>query len=171
MITDDRIMSQVFRFCKKKKAIRISHTKILRNLLLVKWLLRTKPSISVINQRKCKNGRYMFCDQNKDYQKSGIVCCDWRPNKHFEHISVFIDLYILIWKKLIIPTFFLQIKGRVIQTSGDPGHGIVTAAAECGADFIVVGSRGMGTIRRTLLGSVSDYLVHHSKIPVFICRH
>ena len=64
-----------------------------------------------------------------------------------------------------------EIKGRVIQTSGDPGHGIVTAAAECGADFIVVGSRGMGTIRRTLLGSVSDYLVHHSKIPVFICRH
>ena len=100
----------VFRFCKKKKAIRISHTKIFRNLLLVKWLLRTKPSISVINQRKCKNGRYMFCDQNKDYQKSGIVCCDWRPNKHLEHISVFIDLYILIWNKMIIPTFFYRLK-------------------------------------------------------------
>lgn len=70
-----------------------------------------------------------------------------------------------------INDFFLQIEGRVVQTSGDPGHRIVTAAAEGGADFIVVGSRGMGTIRRTLLGSVSDYLVHHSNIPVFICRH
>lgn len=64
-----------------------------------------------------------------------------------------------------------EIEGRVIQTSGDPGHRIVSTADEVGADFIVVGSRGLGTIRRTVLGSVSDFIVHHSNVPVFICRH
>ncbi|KAG5457940.1 MAG: hypothetical protein BJ554DRAFT_1935, partial [Olpidium bornovanus] len=29
-----------------------------------------------------------------------------------------------------------------------------------------MGSRGMGAIKRTLLGSVSDYCVHHLPIPV-----
>ena len=29
----------------------------------------------------------------------------------------------------------------------------------------------MGTVRRTLLGSVSDHVMHHSHVPVLICRH
>ncbi len=33
-----------------------------------------------------------------------------------------------------------------------------------------MGTRGMGTIRRTLLGSVSDYVVHHAHCPVTVCR-
>ncbi len=37
--------------------------------------------------------------------------------------------------------------------------------------MIVTGSRGMGKVRRTILGSVSDYLVHHSICPVVVCRH
>lgn len=34
--------------------------------------------------------------------------------------------------------------------------------------MIVMGSRGIGTIRRTFLGSVSDYCVHHAHIPVAV---
>lgn len=52
-----------------------------------------------------------------------------------------------------------------------PGEGIIKAAEEEKASLIVVGSRGMGTIRRTFVGSVSDYLVHHSHVPVFVCKH
>ncbi|XP_022295860.2 universal stress protein in QAH/OAS sulfhydrylase 3'region-like [Crassostrea virginica] len=51
----------------------------------------------------------------------------------------------------------------------DPGEGIIKAAEELGADMIVMGSRGMGTVRRTILGSVSDYVLHHSHIPVIVC--
>ena len=34
--------------------------------------------------------------------------------------------------------------------------------------MIVMGSRGIGNIRRTILGSVSDYTVHHADVPVTI---
>ena len=36
--------------------------------------------------------------------------------------------------------------------------------------MIVTGTRGMGKVRRTILGSVSDYLVHHAHCPVVVCR-
>uniref|UniRef100_A0A0B7BR48 UspA domain-containing protein n=1 Tax=Arion vulgaris TaxID=1028688 RepID=A0A0B7BR48_9EUPU len=52
-----------------------------------------------------------------------------------------------------------------------PGEGIIKAAEEEHADLIVVGSRGKGTLRRTFVGSVSDYIVHHSHVPVFVCKH
>lgn len=43
-------------------------------------------------------------------------------------------------------------------------------AEEEGAVMIVVGTRGMGKVRRTILGSVSDYLVNHAHCPVIVCR-
>ena len=33
-------------------------------------------------------------------------------------------------------------------------------------DMVIMGTRGQGLIRRTILGSVSDYVVHHAHIPV-----
>jgi len=52
-----------------------------------------------------------------------------------------------------------------------PGEGIIKACEEEDGHIIVVGSRGQGAVRRTLMGSVSDYLVHHSHVPVFVCKH
>jgi nucleotide-binding universal stress UspA family protein len=43
-------------------------------------------------------------------------------------------------------------------------------AEEIGAGMIVMGSRGHGKIRRTLLGSVSDAVVRHAHCPVTIIR-
>ncbi|CAG5130550.1 unnamed protein product, partial [Candidula unifasciata] len=51
-----------------------------------------------------------------------------------------------------------------------PGEGICKAAEEEQATLMVAGCRGLGTLRRTVMGSVSDYLVHHSHIPVFVCK-
>lgn len=53
---------------------------------------------------------------------------------------------------------------------GKPGEAITRAADEFHADLIVMGTRGMGTIRRTILGSVSDFIIHHAKCPVIVCR-
>src|ERR687898_617742 len=47
---------------------------------------------------------------------------------------------------------------------------IVTLAEEIGAGLIVMGSRGHGRLRRTLLGSVSEAVVRHAHCPVTIVR-
>ncbi|KAL5015867.1 hypothetical protein ScPMuIL_005456 [Solemya velum] len=61
--------------------------------------------------------------------------------------------------------------GKVKQMLGKVGEAIVEAAKEEKATMIIVGTRGMGKVRRTLLGSISDYCLHHSPIPVLVCRH
>ncbi|VDI66390.1 universal stress protein Sll1388-like isoform X2 [Mytilus galloprovincialis] len=59
----------------------------------------------------------------------------------------------------------------VVESAEKPGHAICEFAQKHDATFIVTGTRGMGKLRRTLLGSVSDFVVHHSHVPVLVCRH
>ncbi|MDQ3913655.1 MAG: universal stress protein [Actinomycetota bacterium] len=47
---------------------------------------------------------------------------------------------------------------------------IVNLADEIGAGLIVMGSRGLGGIRRALMGSVSDSVVRHAHCPVLVVR-
>ncbi len=54
--------------------------------------------------------------------------------------------------------------------TGEAGQGIVAAAEAEGADLVIVGTRGMDRAGRFLLGSVSDYVVYHSTVPVMVAR-
>jgi nucleotide-binding universal stress UspA family protein len=47
---------------------------------------------------------------------------------------------------------------------------IVHLAEEIGAGLIVMGIRGLGGVRRALMGSVSDSVVRHAHCPVMIVR-
>ena len=47
---------------------------------------------------------------------------------------------------------------------------IVALAEEIGAGLIVMGSRGLGGIRRVLMGGVSDSVVRHAHCPVLVVR-
>jgi nucleotide-binding universal stress UspA family protein len=64
-------------------------------------------------------------------------------------------------------------KGVAVKTEllkGNPADEIVAFADSVGADLIVVGSRGHGTIASALLGSVSRGVLHESRRPVLIVR-
>jgi nucleotide-binding universal stress UspA family protein len=64
---------------------------------------------------------------------------------------------------------YIQVKYLVfVETSSKPGESICKTAKDKNAQMIVLGSRGLGTIRRTLMGSVSHYVVHHADIPVTV---
>ncbi len=47
---------------------------------------------------------------------------------------------------------------------------VVVLAEELGVDLVAMGSRGLGGVRRALMGSVSDSVVRHAHCPVLIAR-
>jgi nucleotide-binding universal stress UspA family protein len=55
-------------------------------------------------------------------------------------------------------------------TYGDEGPKIINYATNKEFDIIVIGSRGMGSIKEAFLGSTSNYVLHKSKIPVLIVK-
>ena len=53
---------------------------------------------------------------------------------------------------------------------GRPAEEIINLAEEVGAGVVVVGSRGLGALRRAVLGSVSENVVRYAPCPVFVVR-
>ena len=57
-----------------------------------------------------------------------------------------------------------------IVRAGDPGREIVAAGQDWGVDLIVTGSRGLGTLRRLVVGSVAHDVVLHTRSSVLVVR-
>jgi nucleotide-binding universal stress UspA family protein len=63
--------------------------------------------------------------------------------------------------------------GKVAEThleTGEPDKEIVRLSEELGVGTIVIGSRGLGAVRRSLMGSVSESVIRHAHCPVFVVR-
>ncbi|KAK9694108.1 hypothetical protein K7432_013571 [Basidiobolus ranarum] len=59
---------------------------------------------------------------------------------------------------------------KAIAMRGDARDEIVRKSVELKADLVIMGSRGLGTLKRALLGSVSDYCAHHLPMPLIIVK-
>jgi nucleotide-binding universal stress UspA family protein len=59
---------------------------------------------------------------------------------------------------------------RTVCLEGHPAEELLALTDKEKPDLVVVGSRGLSTARRILLGSVSDALVHHARCPVLVVR-
>lgn len=62
----------------------------------------------------------------------------------------------------------IQVPATIKVHGGSPGPEICNCAKESEATCIVMASRGHGTIRRTIMGSTSDFVLHHAHIPIII---
>lgn len=59
---------------------------------------------------------------------------------------------------------------RAIALLGEPRNEIVRKVDELKVDVLLMGSRQLGTVKRTLLGSVSDYVSHHAACTTIIVK-
>lgn len=64
----------------------------------------------------------------------------------------------------------LDITYSVRVDEGDARDLICSVAGDLEMDCVVVGSRGMGALKRMVLGSVSDFVTHNCPCPVLVVR-
>uniref|UniRef100_A0A0B6ZKT0 UspA domain-containing protein n=1 Tax=Arion vulgaris TaxID=1028688 RepID=A0A0B6ZKT0_9EUPU len=64
-----------------------------------------------------------------------------------------------------------NIKGYVVIKSGmKPGDAILKTVVEENVTHIIMGTRGLGPVQRTFLGSISSTVVSNAKVPVTIVK-
>ena len=78
--------------------------------------------------------------------------------------------------KTVVRPFEEQCKERninyqLILHTGKAGEGIVELIDTHKPDLLIIGSRGLSKLRRTIETSVSEYVHHHAKIPILIIPH
>jgi len=61
-----------------------------------------------------------------------------------------------------------EVETRVLR--GNPAEKIISFAEDNNIDMIIVGSLGKGRYERAVLGSVSEKIVKHAKVPVMVVR-
>jgi nucleotide-binding universal stress UspA family protein len=94
----------------------------------------------------------------------GYMAMETHSDRHLEDIA-----------KEIAETAYNKLAGEGRKVSsiverGDPASAIIDVASREGCDMIVMCTHGMGTMKRFFLGSVTNKVVHHAEIPVFVVR-
>lgn len=74
------------------------------------------------------------------------------------------------YQRLAEQRFDGQLKVELVVGRGETRDEIVDFVDTCKADLLVIGSRGFGALKRTFVGSTSDYCVHHVHCPVLVVK-
>jgi nucleotide-binding universal stress UspA family protein len=62
----------------------------------------------------------------------------------------------------------LEAQPRIANRRDDIAYDILTVARELDAEMIVLGTRGLGSVKSLMLGSVSHAVLHHADRPVLV---
>lgn len=98
---------------------------------------------------------------------------------HVIHMSHKKELKQKELEEQVPPEFFLSAKSLAVKNgvpfnsrvlTGDPGHSIVEYSDDHNIDVIVIGARGISTFKKIFLGSVSNYVMHASKVAVMLIK-
>lgn len=160
--------------CKKKKVRcpkgRKNHYLYYFSLTKDDWkrhdTLKTKELLSVSNPRSIEAHQIGSCVRS--FAIFFLHFC--RFNHRFFRLFVrqFTSSALLRFDSQLQRHFFSQISFKTRIEFGSPGEAICEVARDEQVTCILLGNRGLGAFRRRILGSVSDHVVHHSKIPVII---
>jgi nucleotide-binding universal stress UspA family protein len=103
----------------------------------------------------------------------------WRPLPHYAYPSLVPEGYQPPYEEGARKILEAQV-GRIEEAgisvaeahlvAGRPADAILDLGDQLGAGLIVVGSRGLGPVKRLLVGSVSESIVHHARYPVLVVR-
>jgi len=85
-----------------------------------------------------------------------------------EQVSAEAGLHALQSAQVLLDAAGIAYEKEVAQ--GDPAHTIVDIAERFECDLIVMGARGQSGLRRSLMGSVSNEVLHASPVPVVIAK-
>jgi len=62
------------------------------------------------------------------------------------------------------------VEHEIEVAAGDPAHTLIDVLENFGCDMVVMGARGLGTLRSAMLGSVSREVLHAAQVPVLIVK-
>ena len=60
------------------------------------------------------------------------------------------------------------VAGETVSLEGMPGEEICAAAQKRDVRMIVIGAHGWGRVGRVIHGSISEYVLHHTDLPVLV---
>lgn len=103
----------------------------------------------------------------------------WRPPVNYTYPSITPEDYASAYEKEARELLDAQVENLrdagagvagFYLKMGRPSNEILILGEEVGAGLILLGSRGLGAVRRLVLGSVSEGVVHHARVPVMVMR-
>ena len=62
------------------------------------------------------------------------------------------------------------VEHEIEVAAGDPAHTLIDILENFGCDMVVMGARGLGTLRSAMLGSVSHEVLHAAQVPVLVVK-
>jgi len=137
----------------------------------------------LVVKQKTKLSKILVAIDGSESAKKALECAVQLAEKHKAKVTLLnvgesklFDFEPEVARKVgehILSDAAAKVKGLKLNTQlefGNPPETIIEVAEKGNYDLIVVGSRGISSVKRFFLGSVSDDVSHHAKCSVLIVR-